>query len=161
MKQDPNYVPLVMLRAARKEDASLERTRSDFRKLFGIEITISYDFRDLYDTLVKDMDQIERQDYRGDSENICRSLPKHVAWYLEYAVLKLKALAFYDDELYRSEWLKAAPKGVKFEVVEELQTDSPHNECIYQDGFFRLRTTAKYFGRHHETIADRAVELLS
>jgi len=155
----PTYVPLVMVRAARNEIPKIERTRKWFHELFGKEIDINYDLRALYDTLMKNRDQIERLLYR-DEGAICRALPGEVAHYLELAILKMKTLVFSEDELYRTEWLMAAPKGVIFEVVEHLQTGAPHNECIYQDGYFKLRTSAKSFGSYQGTIADGAVELL-
>jgi len=155
-KRYPSYVPLLMARAAQKEEAKIKRIRKEFRDLFGKKISIKYNLRDLYDILLADKEQTHSESW------ILSGVPSEVTRYLQAAIDKMKTLAFAEDKLYRAEWLAVAPKGVLLEVVKEMQIveENTYHECIYQDGFFKLRTIPKNFRTHHATIADRAVELL-
>jgi hypothetical protein len=177
--RDPGFLPLALARAAKTVlEPKLERHREELRSIFGKSVDISYDLRALFNILTEraSMERMESRHFRQEG-NLSRGIPGEIHNYLDSAILKLKSLDFRHDELYRSEWLAAAPKGVVFEVVEQLQTviifpksapscsnvllqNASYNECIYKDGFFRLRTIPYYFGTHYATIADRAIDQL-
>jgi hypothetical protein len=104
----------------------LASSRETLRTLFGKDIEISYDLRALLNilTLPQNLVMIERRYLRQEGV-LERSITQELAAYFEDAVRKLKSLNFHLDELYKSEWLKAAPKGMLFEVVDKLETVSP------------------------------------
>ena len=105
-----------MVRAREKEKAKVEKIRNEFHKLFGKEVDITYDLRGLYDILMGNPDQTREKSW------VLRMVPNEISEYLQAAINKMKVLAFGEDELYRTEWLTVASKGVIFEVVEQLQT---------------------------------------
>jgi hypothetical protein len=101
-------------------------SKDTLRTLFSKDIEISYDLRAMLDilTLPQNLGKLERRVYRQEG-NLERGVPQELALYFESAVVKLTSLNFHLDELYKSEWLKAAPKGMLFEVVDKLETVSP------------------------------------
>jgi len=160
--EDPNYLPLVMVRCA--QDHLVHRItecKQRLQTLFGKEIEISYDLRNILTILAlpRNINKLEARIYQQEGA-LEKAIPKELAVYFDNAVRKLESLNFNLDELYKTEWLNAAPKGIMFEVVEKLQTNASYNECIYGEGYFRLRTTPQYFGLSYGTIAERVIDQL-
>jgi hypothetical protein len=176
---DPEYLSLALRRAARKDlEPKLEKLKYDLHSVLGQDVNITYNLRELHNILTspENIQKIRNSPFAQEGV-LDNAIPGAVANYIESAIKKLRALNFNMDDLYRKEWLAASPQGVLFEVVSKLKTvslvdtlltahgidktkDAPHNECIYRDGYFRLRTLPEHFGDHYATIADRAMDQL-
>jgi hypothetical protein len=122
--EDPNHIPLIMLRNVERHlIPALASSRDTLRVLFGKDIEISYDLRAILNilTLPQNLVELERRDYWFE-DILERNIPEELVQYFGAAVSKLRSLNFHRDDLYKSEWLKAAPKGILFEVVGNLKS---------------------------------------
>jgi hypothetical protein len=121
---DPEYVPLTLRRAARKDlEPELHKFKQDLFSIFGQNVDITYDLRGLRNVLLapENKDRFSRRYFRQDGA-LDDAMPREIAYYIRCAINKLKALGFDQDSLYRNEWIAASPKGLLFEVVPKLET---------------------------------------
>jgi hypothetical protein len=121
---DPEYLPLVLVRAEQTWlGPNIEQYQTDLQAIFGQPLEVSYDLRAIFQLLSKDPYAMGK--LNGKMGALCRTIPSSLDVYFKSAISALsKSLNFKHDELYRSAFLAAAPKGIMFEVVKELQTVS-------------------------------------
>lgn len=128
---DPTFLPLTLRRAAEKDlNPHLHEMKTSLLKIFGQPIEISYDLRTLLDilTLPRYASTFDRRFFQQDGV-LARSIPGEICLYIKCAISKLQGMDFARDELYRSEFLRAAERGVVFEVVEKLDSVSSVSLC--------------------------------
>ena len=122
LELDKEYIPLNLRRAEKENlQPNLTKYQSQLQEIFNAPIEISYDLRRIYDKLNEKLDTMENRRLKQDGV-LDTEIPTELDRYFSYAIIRLKNLNFKQDDLYRTEFLKQASKGILFEVVDALDT---------------------------------------
>jgi len=147
-------LPVVTRRSvAANLDPVIKEVGEKFESLFGKPIPLSYDVKAV-------LDAYHNRKGDGNTFNDFNDYaPNLIASYFTEAAAKLEYLNFGADDMLKEAFLESAENGIKFEVVQKLQHNQL-NDCIFEDGFFKLQTTAQYIGSCPDEAAGYAVDRL-
>jgi len=137
-------LPVSTKRAITSElEPRLKKASDKFEKMFGQPITLGYNVKEILDFLKKPENR--KLCSIGDGE-LDAAVPRHIGDYFDRAADSMESQNFGKDDMMQEAFIESAEKGIVFEVVDKLQNNQTYNDCLFEDGYFKLQTVPSQFG---------------
>jgi len=152
-----NDLPVVTRRAiVASLDPAITKAQGKLKALFKEDFKLEADIGDVLKKLLAAPEAINWY-----KEYVNQRAAEWTALYFENAVNQLEQKKFGSDDMLQEAFLESTEKRViRFEIVDSLKNGKTYNDTFFEDGEYKIQTTAKNFGTNVGDVGKDVVERL-